>query len=82
MRKTVVLLLTTAFVASLPAIASAKSKHHRHHRHAVTAPVSDNAGPRLVANALYQLVVPWEQTFAPHRADVRPVRAPRKRRAG
>ena len=67
MRKTLALLLATAFVASLPSIASAKSKHKRHHRHVVAAqPMNpDNAGPRFVANALHQLVVPLEQTFAP-----------------
>jgi hypothetical protein len=65
MRKTVVVLLSAAFVATLPSIASAKRMHHHHHhRHVVTAPVTDNAGPRLVANALHQLVVPLEVTFA------------------
>jgi hypothetical protein len=67
MRKTLALLLATAFVATLPSIASAKSKHKRHHRHVVAAqPMNpDNAGPRLVANALYQIIVPWEKTFGP-----------------
>jgi hypothetical protein len=78
MRKTVVLLLGAAFVASLPAIASAKSKHHRHHRHVAAAPVSDNAGPRFVASALYQLVVPWEQTFGPRPVE-KPIRTARHR---
>ena len=50
MRKTLALLLATAFVASLPTIASAKSKrHHRHHRVVAVQPVDSNiAGPRLV----------------------------------
>ena len=67
MRKTVVVLLGAAFVATLPSIASAKRmRHHLHHRHVVSAaPVTDNAGPRFVANALHQLVVPWQVTFAP-----------------
>lgn len=65
MRKTVVLLLSAVFVATLPAIASAKRlRHHHHHRHVVAAqPVTENAGPRFVANALHQLVVPFEVTF-------------------
>jgi hypothetical protein len=67
MRKTVVLLLGAAFVATLPSIASAKRmRHHYHHRHAVSAMSgSENAGPRFVAAALHQLVVPLEVTFAP-----------------
>ena len=67
MRKTLALLLATAFVATLPSIASAKSKHKRHHRQVAAAqPMNpDNAGPRFVANALHQIVVPLEQTFAP-----------------
>ena len=64
MRKTLALFLATAFVATLPSIASAKSKHKRHH--VAAQPTNpDNAGPRLVANALHQVVVPLEQTFAP-----------------
>jgi hypothetical protein len=64
MRKTLALLLATAFVATLPSIASAKSKHKRHHRHVAAQPMNpDNAGPRFVANALHQIVVPLEQTF-------------------
>jgi hypothetical protein len=67
MRKTLALLLATAFVASLPTIVSAKSKRHRHHQ-AVVQPVDTNiAGPRLVGNALYQILVPWEVTFGPRR---------------
>lgn len=67
MRKTVVVLLGAVFVATLPSIASAKRmRHHHHHRHVATATSgSENAGPRLVANALHQLVVPLEVTFAP-----------------
>jgi hypothetical protein len=67
MRKTVVLLLGAAFVASLPSVASAKKRYgHHHYRHAVSATSgSENAGPRLVANALHQLVVPLEVTFTP-----------------
>jgi hypothetical protein len=67
MRKTVVVLLSAAFVATLPSIASAKRmRHHHHPRHVVSAvPVTENAGPRFVGNALHQLVVPWEVTFAP-----------------
>ena len=71
MRKTVILLLGAAFVATLPSIASAKRmKHHRHHhRHVVMQPVMnpDNAGPRLVLNALHQIIVPLEVTFGPQR---------------
>ncbi len=64
MRKTVVLLVGAAFVATLPTVASAKQRY-RHHRPAVTATYgSENAGPRLIANALHQLVVPLEVTFA------------------
>jgi hypothetical protein len=68
MRKTVILLISAAFVAALPTVASAK-KHHRHHRHHhrhhMVQPVypDDNAGPRFVANALRQLIVPLEVTF-------------------
>jgi hypothetical protein len=58
------LLLGAAVVAALPSIASAKPRHH--YRSAVSATSgSDNAGPRLIANALHQLVVPLEVTFAP-----------------
>ena len=68
MRKTFALLLATAFVATLPSLASAKTKrHHRHHRAPVVMqPVDSNeAGPRLVGNALYQLIVPLQVTFGP-----------------
>jgi len=66
MRKSVVLLLSAAFVATLPSLASAKRmRHHHHHRHVVSAMSgSENAGPRFVANALHQIVVPFEVTFA------------------
>ena len=68
MRKTVVLLLGAAFVATLPSIASAKTKKHRHYRHVAVQPVSDeNSGPRFVGAALHQLIVPLEVTFAPRR---------------
>jgi hypothetical protein len=66
MHKTFALLLATAFVATLPSIASAKSKRHhpRHHRHVVAVEqYPANAGPRLVANALHQIFVPLEVTF-------------------
>lgn len=70
MRKTFALLLAAAFVATLPSLASAKTKrHHRHHRAPVAMqPVDSNeAGPRLVGNALYQLIVPLQVTFGPPR---------------
>ena len=51
MRKTLALLLATAFVATLPSLASAKTK--RRHAPVVMQPVDSNeAGPRLVGNAL------------------------------
>jgi hypothetical protein len=66
MHKTVVLLLSAAFVATLPSIASAKKMKHRHHREAVVQAYNDqNAGPRFLGAALHQLVVPLEVTFAP-----------------
>ena len=67
MRKTVVLLLSAAFVATLPSIASAKkAKHPRHHRQAVVQAYNDeNAGPRFLGAALHQLIVPLEVTFGP-----------------
>lgn len=64
MRKTVLVLLGAAFIATLPSVASAKHRHHRWQPKPVTYG-SENAGPRLVANALHQLVVPLEVTFAP-----------------
>ncbi|MEN3377796.1 MAG: hypothetical protein V7604_3151 [Hyphomicrobiales bacterium] len=67
MHKTVVLLLSAAFVATLPSIASAKKMKHRHHREAavVQAYNDQNSGPRFLGAALHQLVVPLEVTFAP-----------------
>jgi hypothetical protein len=66
MRKTFALLLATAFVATLPSLASAKSKrHHRRSAPAVQVVDSNVAGPRLVANGLHQLIVPFEVTFGP-----------------
>jgi hypothetical protein len=66
MRKTVVLLLSAALVATLPSVASAKKIKHRHHRQAAVVQVSDdNAGPRFLGAALHQLIVPLEVTFAP-----------------
>ena len=66
MRKTFALLLAAAFVATIPSIASAKPKRHKHHRQVVVQEqYPANAGPRFVANALYQIIVPWEQTFGP-----------------
>ena len=63
MRKTVVLLLSAAFVAALPSIASAKQKRVRH---AAPPPAaSQSTGGKFVSDALYQLIVPWQQTFAP-----------------
>jgi hypothetical protein len=53
-------------VATLPLTSAKRMRHHHHHRHVVSAaPVTENAGPRFVANALHQLVVPLEVTFAP-----------------
>ncbi len=65
MRKTVVLLLSAAFVATLPALASAKRLRHHYPRQVVTAPTDDSAGRRFMGAALYQLVVPLQVTFAP-----------------
>ena len=66
MRRTVVLLLSAAFVATLPSIASAKKMKHRHHRQAIVQAYNDdNAGPRFLGAALHQLIVPLEVTFAP-----------------
>jgi hypothetical protein len=66
MRKTVALLLSAAFVATLPSIASAKKMKHRHQRQPVVQAYNDeNAGPRLIGAALHQLIVPFEVTFAP-----------------
>jgi hypothetical protein len=67
MRKTAILFVSAAVVAALPTIASAKSKHHRHHHRQVVQPVvpDDRAGPRFVANALRQIIVPLEVTLTP-----------------
>jgi len=63
MRKTIVLLLSAAFVAALPSIASAKQKRVRHHH--VAPPVTTQSnGAKFVGNALYQFIVPLEQTFS------------------
>ena len=66
MRKTFALLLATAFVATLPSLASAKTKRHHPRRAPVVQVVDSNeSGPRLVGNALSQILVPWQVTFAP-----------------
>lgn len=68
MRKVIALALGAAFVATLPAAAfAAKSKRHKHHHRpaVVQQQYPDNAGPRFVAAALHQLIVPWQMTFAP-----------------
>jgi hypothetical protein len=67
MRKTVALLLATAFVATLPTLASAKSKrHHRHHRAVVTQPFyQDNGGSHFLSSAIHQIFVPLEVTLGP-----------------
>ena len=68
MRKTIAVLLSAAFVASLPSVASAaKMKRHKHQRVAA-AQVDPNASTGLfVGAALRQLVVPLEVTFGPRR---------------
>jgi hypothetical protein len=65
MRQTVVLLLSAAFLATLPSIASAKKAKPRQ----AAGPVysDENAGSRLVADALHQFIVPLEVTFTPRR---------------
>jgi hypothetical protein len=65
MRKTIALVLATAFVATLPSLASAKSRHHRHYAPVRADDGSSGAGARLAGNALHQLIVPFEVTFAP-----------------
>ena len=68
MRKTVIVMLSAAFVAALPSIASAKQKRARH---APPPPVSTQShGGKFVAAALYQLIVPFEQTFGARPAVV------------
>ena len=72
MRKTLALVLATTFIAALPSIASAKSRHHhRHHRHVVAAQpmYQENAGPRFVTDALHQIFVPFEVTFGGRRYE-------------
>ena len=67
MRKTLVVLLATSFVAALPSIALAKKTKHARQVQPAQAVEPPNAGPRFVGNMLYQIVVPWEQTFGPRR---------------
>ena len=74
MRKTVIFLLTAAFVAALPSMASAAKKKRM--RAAAPPPVTQQSnGAKFVGAALYQLVVPLEQTFG-----TRPVVVERKAR--
>jgi len=80
MRKTFAVLLATAFVATLPSLASAKSKRHKREYEPVVQQVDTNvAGPRLVGNALYQFIVPLQVTFGPRPAEPVVVAPPRKR---
>ena len=65
MRKTFALLLAAAFVAAIPAVASAKTGKRHKKQQVVAMQPETNAGPRFVGNALYQILVPWEQTFGP-----------------
>jgi hypothetical protein len=76
MRKTVALLLGAAFVmATLPSVADAKPRHRHHYKPHVSAMSgSENSGPRFVAAALHQLVVPLYVRYAP------PAPAPRNHR--
>jgi hypothetical protein len=62
MRKTVIVLLSAAFVAALPSLASAKSKKVRH---VAPPPAAQSNGGKFVADALYQFIVPLQQTFTP-----------------
>jgi len=81
MRKTFALLLATAFVATLPSLASAKTKRHPRRAAPVAQVVDSNeAGPRLVGNALRQLIVPLEVTFAPQPEYVDPPARHRRHR--
>ena len=65
MRKTLALLLATAFVATLPSLASAKSKrHYRRAAPAVQVVDTNESGPRFIGDALHQLIVPLQVTFA------------------
>jgi hypothetical protein len=79
MRKTLALVLATAFVATLPSLASAKSKRHPRRAPVVQVVDSNEAGPRFVGNALHQLVVPLEVTFGPRTEVVEPRIRHRKR---
>ena len=80
MRKTLALVLAVAFAATAPSLASAKSKrHHREYAPAAQVVDSNEAGPRLVGNALRQLIVPLEVTFGP-RAEPEPVVVHHRRR--
>jgi hypothetical protein len=63
MRKTVALLLATAFVAALPSIASAKKRHYRHQRPVAAQPAEQS----FIGAALHQIIVPLEVTFGPRR---------------
>jgi len=66
MRKTLALIIAAAFVATLPTVASAKSKRHRHHRAVAAQPVNaDASGSRFVFDALHQIFVPLEVTLSP-----------------
>jgi hypothetical protein len=65
MRGTFALIVAAAFVATLPSIASAKSKRHRHHRAAAVQMTPDNASSHFVSDALHQIFVPLEVTLAP-----------------
>jgi len=68
MRKTFVLLLGAAFVATLPSIASAKTKRHKHPRNVAMQPADPQANTgRFVGAALRQVIVPVEVTFGPRR---------------
>ena len=67
MRKILVVLLATGFVAALPSLASAKKQKPAKQVQTAQAVQPADAGPRFVGNMLYQIVVPWEQTFGPKR---------------
>jgi len=79
MRKTLAFVLATAFVATLPSLASAKTKRHRHAPVQVVDNNNNGAGLRLAGNALHQLVVPFEVTFGPRYDAVEPRHHHRKR---
>ncbi len=65
MRGTFALIIAAAFVATLPSIASAKSKRHHRHRAVAVQMTPDNAGPHFVYDALHQIFVPLEVTLSP-----------------